>query len=358
MLSANQNTFLSLVRMGIGHSSAQPDVDNWQAIKALADKQGLTAIVVDGIEKLPDTKRPPKELLFQWIGEVIQNYENRYKLYQRAIADLAGWYNAHGYKMMVLKGYACSLNWSKPEHRPCGDIDIWLFGKQKEADETLRQAQGPGFKIDKSHHHHTVFSWHGFTVENHYDFVNIYAERSSRELEVLFKELGMDDSHLIDVCCETVYLPSPNLHALFLLRHMVSHFAAAEISLRQVRDWAFFIEKHGKEVDWNWLQKMLEKYHMKEFFNLVNAICVEDLGFSAGLFPTIQFLPSLKERVLDDILEPAFTSAEPKGFIHRMIYKYKRWQGNAWKQEMCYGESRWEMFWTGIWAKMLKPASF
>ena len=128
-----KQTFLSLVRLGIGHRSALFDVDDWQAIKALADKQGLTAIIADGIEKLPDTKRPPKELLLQWIGEVFQNYENRYKLYQRAIAELASWYNTHGYKMMVLKGYACSIDWPKPEHRPCGDIDIWLFGKQKEA---------------------------------------------------------------------------------------------------------------------------------------------------------------------------------------------------------------------------------
>lgn len=50
------------------------------------------------------------------------------KVYLQAVASLAGFYNAHGYKMMVLKGYACSLNWPRPEHRPCGDIDIWLFG--------------------------------------------------------------------------------------------------------------------------------------------------------------------------------------------------------------------------------------
>ena len=74
---------------------------DWHAIKALADKQGLAAVIIDGIGKLPDTKRPPKELLLQWIGEVFQNYENRYKSYQRSIAELAGWYNSHGYKMMV-----------------------------------------------------------------------------------------------------------------------------------------------------------------------------------------------------------------------------------------------------------------
>lgn len=80
---------------------------------------------------------------------------------------------------MVLKGYACSIDWPKPEHRPCGDIDIWLFGKQKEADAALAASpkfHDSSFKIDSSHHHHTVFDWCSFSVENHYDFVNVYAE--------------------------------------------------------------------------------------------------------------------------------------------------------------------------------------
>ncbi len=355
-----KQTFLSLVKLGIGHRSVLPDVIDWQAIKALADKQGLTAIIVDGIEKLPDAKRPPKEMLLQWIGEVFQSYENRYKLYQQAIAELAGWYNTHKYKMMVLKGYACSINWPKSEHRPCGDIDIWLFGKQKEADAALAASYNfhdPSFKIDSSHHHHTVFDWCGFSVENHYDFVNVYVHKSSAQLEKVFKELGEDDSHSVEVLGETVYLPSPNLHALFLIRHMVSHFAAAEITLRQVLDWAFFVEKHTKELDWEWIEDMLVKYHMKEFVSCINVICVEDLGFSVDIFPAVQFVPELKERVLEDILDPEYTAAEPEGFFPRVIYKYKRWQGNSWKQEMCYAESRWSAFWSGIWAKILKPAS-
>lgn len=356
------NDLIKLIRLGIGHKdvSNYTDCVDWQAIKALADKQGLTAVVVDGIEQLPDTKRPPKELLLQWIGEVFQSYENRCKLYLRAIAELAGWYNAHGYKMMALKGYACGINWPKPEHRPCGDIDIWLFGKQKEADAALAASSkfhDPSFKIDSSHHHHTVFDWHGFTVENHYDFVNVHAHKSSAELEKIFKQLGQDDSHAVEVNGEKVYFPSPNLHALFLIRHMVSHFAAAEITLRQVIDWAFFVEKHTKELDWYWLDGMLVKYHMKEFVSCINAICVEDLGFPVNNFPSVQFVPTLKESVLEDILDPKYTAAEPKGFFPRVVYKYKRWQGNAWKQKMCYGESRWVMFWSGIWAKILKPAS-
>lgn len=366
----SKQTFLSLVRQGIGNGTAFPDVVDWQAVKVLADKQGLTAIIVDGIEKLPDTKRPPKELLLRWIGEVMQNYENYYELYRKAIAELAGCYNAHGYKMMVLKGYACSINWPKPEHRPCGDIDIWLFGRQKEADRLL--ASDLGINVDNSHHHHTVFNWMGFTVENHYDFVNVYAHKSSRDLEKVFKELGQDDSHSVEVIGDAstgsatrVYLPSPNLHALFLIKHMVSHFVAAEISLRHVLDWAFFVEKHWKEVDWEWLDGMLVKYHMKEFVGYINAICIDDLGFDSLMFRdysvgsggSVEF-KDMKERILTDILEPTYGSAEPRGLVKRLLYKYERWQGNAWKQKLCYSESRMSTFWRSIWAKMLKPASF
>ncbi len=376
MQSFNRDSFLILVRMGIGHQvCTMPEDVDWKAIQLLAFQHGLSAVVIDGIERLPAFHRPPQSLLLQWIGEVMQNYEARYRAYENAITKLANFYNSHGYKMMVLKGYACSVDWPKPEHRPCGDIDIWLFGKQKEADALLESLKVQGvqkFKVDKSHHHHTVFNWEGFTVENHYDFVNVHAHRSSAELEKVFKDLG-DITHTdstdntesagtristVEVLGEKVYLPSPNLHALFLIKHMVSHFAAAEISLRQVLDWAFFVEKHGKEVDWDWLQSTLDKYHMKDFFNIINAICVEDLGFKTEIFPTVQFLSELKEKVLNDILEPAYGAAEPAGLIPRLAYKYHRWQGNAWKQKLCYCESRWSAFWYGIWAKMLKPTSF
>ncbi len=351
-----KEAFLGLLKLGLSHRSEPlQDCGNWNEIRVLSERQGLSAVVLDGIECLPEIKRPSKEALLEWIGEVLQRYEYRYEHYRRAIGELAGFYNGHGFKMMVLKGYACSLDWPKPEHRPCGDIDIWLFGKQKEADVFLVKEKG--VKVDTSHHHHTVFDWCGFSVENHYDFVNVYAHKSSAVLEKVFKELGADDSHFVEVLGEKVYLPSPNLHALFLIRHMISHFAAAEITLRQVLDWAFFVVKHKNEVDWNWLDGMLEKYHMKEFVSLVNAICVEDLGFPVDIFPAVKIVRELKERVLEDILDPEYTAAEPKGFFPRVIYKYKRWQGNAWKQEMCYGESRWSAFWSGIWAKVLKPAS-
>lgn len=363
--------FLQLVRIGIGTSKDVkiPHEIDWPAVKDLAERQGLGAVVLDGIEKLPEQLRPPKVFLLEWIGETLQGYEYRFEQYRKTISEMAALYNAHGLNMMVLKGYACSLDWPNPEHRPCGDIDIWQFGRYREGDKLVTSEKG--IKIDSSHHHHTVFYWGEFMVENHFDFVNVYARRSSAEMEKVFKKLGSEANlnendnqnsvgtriSSVEVDGEKVYLPSPNLHALFLMRHLVSHFVGAYISLRQVLDWAFFVDKHEKEVDWKWLEGVLEEFGMKEFYRIINAICVEDLGFEAGIFQGIQFTPELKDRILDDILEPAFNASAPRNLFPRLIYKYKRWQGNAWKQKLCYNESRWSSFWTGIWAKLLKPAS-
>ena len=236
MTTQKQDTFLQLVRLGIGHNlvldskfqvSSSLSAEEWEELQALAERQGLLAVFADGIEQLKvkseelkvDCYLPPKPVMLQIIGQVLQNYEYRHELYRRAIAELAGFYNSHGFKMMVLKGYACALDWPKPEHRPSGDIDIWLFGQQKEADDVLshtdftdntdkgspegsksvknlsqnqsriRELEN-GVVIDNSHHHHTVFYWRDFMVENHYDFINVHARRSNARLERIFKRLG------------------------------------------------------------------------------------------------------------------------------------------------------------------------
>lgn len=373
--------FFALVRLGIGHQlvssltfQVSSEVD-WVQLKALADQHGLSAVVLDGLDEVRSKRSdvrgmcsPSQQFMLQWIGEVMQSYEQRYVQYENAIASLAGWYTQHGYKMMVLKGYACSLDWPKPEHRPCGDIDIWLFGQQREADAALGswfkvlaeasdqgRALDPNFKIDKGHHHHTVFGWQGFTVENHYDFLNVHHHKSNVELEAILKDLGKDASYFVEMKGEKVYLPSANLHALFLLRHSMSNFASTGFQLRQLLDWAFFVGKHGEEIDWEWLESQLEHFGMKKLYDVFNAICVEDLGFDVKLFPQVQFQPELKDRVLNDILTPEFSEKESGGFLSRAVFKYRRWKANVWKHELCFNDSLWSAFWSGVWGHLMKP---
>ena len=361
MTSKTHDLFLSLVRLGIGHTDSTNFTDkvDWVALKTLADQHGLSAVVLDGLNEVSKSNSQlstlNSQLKLSWIGEVMQCYEQRYVQYEKTIGNLAGWYNLHGYKMMVLKGYACSLDWPNPKHRPCGDIDIWLFGKQREADDMLSKEKG--IKVDTSEHHHTVFCWQDFMVENHYDFLNVYQHKSSAEMEIVFKELGQDDSCFIDLYGEKVYLPPINFHALFLLRHSMCHFAAESITLRQLLDWAFFVKSHSPEIDWEWLEGVIDQYGMKRMFGIYNAICVGDLGFDVKLFPRVQFNPTLKDRVLKEILSPQYPITNlPKNVFKRVLFKIRRWKDSAWKHELCYKDSLWSSFWSGVWMHLLKPS--
>lgn len=363
-MKLTEQIFIELIRLGIGTGAVQREQNlihnsiEWLDLKTLADRQGLTAIVLDGLNVVHDSEFTfqdslPVQMKFKWIGEVLQNYEGRYVDYRKRIGELAGFYNQHGLKLMVLKGYGLSLNWPIPKHRPCGDIDIYAFGDYKTADEALHKALGT--KIEKGHHHHTVFEWKGYSVENHYDFVNVHYGHGNVDLERLFKDLAKDDTHFVEIDGERVYLPSPNLHALFLLRHCMQDFASAELNLRQVLDWAFLVEKHTKEIDWIWLVETIKRFKMTDFFNYLNAICVCDLGFDVKYFPNVQFDPSMKEKVLNEILAPSFAREEPKSLFPRLAYKYRRWNGNAWKQNLCYQDGRVGSFIVGVWNHLLKP---
>lgn len=353
-----QNTFLSLVRLGVGKTSSSlylASID-WNAIEPLAKQQGLLAIVIDGVEaKTNLTNSLPLTQKLTWIGEVMQGYEQVYAQYTKAIAGLAAFYNAHGFRMMVLKGYASALNWPKPEHRPCSDIDIYLFGKYKEADEALTRELG--IKIDHSHQHHTVFQWQVFSVENHYDFINVHHHKSNVEFESILKELADDDSRFVMMNGQKVYMPSPNFNALFLLKHLMMHFAAEGITLRQVLDWGFFVKKHKGEVDWEWLEETLERFGMMQMCGIINAICVDELGFESNLFAKVQYSPILKDRVLKEILTPDFSRELPKSLICRAPFKYRRWKANEWKHELCYNDSMKSAFWSGVWNHIQKPSS-
>lgn len=361
LIAADKEAFLSLVRLGIGHNANLPERINWEKIVDLSYKHGVAAIIIDSIQSMVDSgemiegRNIDKKLKISLIANVLQNYERRYSDYSDTIARLSKFYSENGFKMMLLKGLGLSLNYPNPSHRPCGDIDIWLFGKYKDADNLLSEKLK--INIDYSHHHHSVFGFSGYTVENHYDFVNIHYGHRNREYEKILKSLGSDDSYSFDMNGQKIFLPSPELNALFLLRHSVLHFASTEINVRHLLDWAFFIKRYSSDIDWNKVIKIFDEYNMTKFLACINRICIENLGFDESLFPVLQVEESLKNRVLDDVLYPEFSEKQPDGLFKRIMFKFKRWRVNGWKQNLCYGDNRLKSFITLAWSHILKPAS-
>ena len=113
--STEKDIFLALVRLGIGNEATirLPNHIDWDEVEALAERHGMLGVVYDGVIRLAEIAENadilPLTVKLRWMGKVIQEYEHRYVAYKKAVADLAAWYHAHGYRMMLLKGLACSI---------------------------------------------------------------------------------------------------------------------------------------------------------------------------------------------------------------------------------------------------------
>ena len=348
------------------------DID-WQAVIDRAGSHGLDAVAWDGLQALYERQPWLTEALdeslgdvkYDWFGLTLQA-EQDYEAYRRTLRDLAAFYNEEGFPVLILKGYGLSLDYPIPRHRPTGDVDIYLFGRWKEADRALKQRKG--IQADNSHHHHSVFRFEGRHVENHFDLLNVHARPSNRRMEPILKELAGKDTRECELDDARILLPGPDFNALFLLRHSAGHFASIDIHLRHVLDWLLFVRRHHAEVDWKALYAILRRENMERFAHSLNAIGVRYLGFDPALFPTIERdgapVPALEnddalvDRILEEILHPAFTDKEDGTFAHSIRVKTARWWTNRWKNSLVFADSLPTAFLHSLFAKFLKPKSF
>ena len=292
----------------------------------------------------------------QWFGRAITAEEN-YAKHEKAIADIAHIYAQHGIKTMILKGYGLSLNYPVPSHRPMGDLDLYTFGKDRDADYLITQLYN--IKVDSRHEHHTVFRFEDILVENHYDFINIKAHRDAALIEEKLKSLANHKFKKINILDRVeVYLPSANFNAIFLIRHMGQHFAGEHLNLRQLLDWGFFVRANSQDVDWTATTGFMKEIGLYVFFNQINAICVDYLGFEPNLFPPIERNTELENRSLADTLHPECAQSRPESsLVPILVFKFHRWWYNRWKHKLVYSDNLFLTFSTLLYSHLIRIRS-
>lgn len=348
-MTPTQDLLLYLLRVAIVNEKGKPvEGVNWNELIELGTRQDVLSVVCDGLQKLHEAGMLKERINMQMIASVLKQ-ERLYLRQEEVMRQLALFYEKHGIRMMVIKGWGLSLNYPKPVHRHGSDIDIYLFGDLKKADELVNKELG--IKVDNSHHNHSVFNLEGVTIENHYNFVNIYAHRSSKQVDQWLKE------NTKDACLQgNIWLPSAQFNALYVLRHAASHFAAQKITLRHVLDWATFVEKHHENVDWDLHWQQCCQLNMQKFLLAINDICVGQLGFSERKFRT-GGEAALTQRVFNDILTPEFDEESPKGVLPYIQSRSRRWWANRWKHEIVYKEGMFATLFQQMGAHLRKPAS-
>ncbi len=178
-----KDAFLTLVRLGIeteevstvnAMSFCELTQKDWESIQVMADKQGVSAIVMDGLSHLvneygKDGIAPIIDsdwwqmYVLEGTDSLLQTEQSNNQQLQ-VMESLASRWAKKGCKVMVFKGQASATMYPKPEHRSPGDIDCYLFENYVKGNEIAREV---GAEVDEGWYKHSQIFYQGETFENH-----------------------------------------------------------------------------------------------------------------------------------------------------------------------------------------------
>lgn len=325
--------FLNLVRLGIGAEAevVVPEGVDWLALQTLAEKQGLSAVVLDGIDKISPEHRPQKKDINQWIN-ITADQETQYAIQQKAALEMALLLHSKGIRTFVLKGEVVAECYPSPEHRLSVDMDCFLTEEGGDADVWEKAnlvMEKQGFEVHRDFYKNSTFGLPGLSVENHRFLTpwrgNKRLKRFEQYLQKRLKETGTQESP--DYFPYT-YLcrPPVMVSALFLIEHAYSHFLHEGLTWRMVLDWMLFFRRHRDEIDWRELEGCVDEFGFRRFYD---SFC--RLGrFLLGELAADSLQPS-DRMMLEDVWAELDTHDTVTGFRGKLALA-----GNTWRARWKY----------------------
>ena len=365
----SKNSFLTLVRLGIETEDAsnvntqsfcELSQKDWISIREMSDKQGVSAIVMDGlsllVEKYGKDGIAPKVNSDWWqmyvlegTGAMLQTEQSNSQQL-KVMEGLASKWSDRGCQVMVFKGQASATMYPKPEHRSPGDIDCYLFEDYANGNEIAREV---GADVNEGWYKHSQIHYKGEMFENHQYFVHTrdgkrgkrLQKELSEELKIVNGKWIIGDSSSIEKLTESTILPSVQWIAMFLTYHACAHFLSEGLRIKQLLDWAMLLEKHQNDVDWKRFYGFCDRCHLRRYADAATAICVKYLGVKV-LNPDIVAESPYTDKILDSALfDDDYVFGSGEGSWHNRWHLVRNLFHYRWKYEDIYEESVWRQLW-------------
>lgn len=254
--------FFELLQIALGNQDSFSTVlsdKDWAKVYSESERQTVTGILLQGIDKLPSEQRPLQALLLQWIG-VGQMIEQRNNLMNSRCHELLEQLSSKGLQGSILKGQGIALLYNDDlrKLRQSGDIDVYVdCGLEK----SLAFAEYVGQQdIDWDYKHLHLNVWNDTKVEMHYRVEVLLNLRKNRQLQRWFKE--HQDAVLgsrFKVHGGEIVTPTVEFNVFYILLHIYRHFLYEGIGLRQIVDYYMVLCKvHDSQLR---VQKYAEAVH-------------------------------------------------------------------------------------------------
>lgn len=300
----HERIFFRLLRLAAGTPAggwnAELSEADWKAVFEISRKQALIAVVLDGAEKLPEERRPPRSVLMPWIA-LVQQIEAANRRLNRIAARVCERFATEGMGCVVLKGQGNATLYPRPLHRMSGDIDLWVEGSRKEVVNYVRR-YCPDAEVV---YHHVDFPvLEGAEIEIHFTPSWMNSWQTNRRLQKYFREnMPRQMLHRVELPegAGTIPVPTPDMNRVYLLLHIYRHLFDEGVGLRQLLDYYFVLQVPCSEAERAEAVRILGRLRMRRFASAVMYVLQEVFGMDDSwlLLPPS---PVYGARLLDEIM--------------------------------------------------------
>ena len=298
-----------------------PTSRDWEIIYRMARQQTLLGVLFDGIARLREEQRPPQAMYDEW-AQLASRIPEIHATHERHVGELSGILEGLGLRGCILKGTALSHLYPVPEHRMCGDIDLWVRGTHRQILKTLDGAGYPVWNV--LYQECKVGFFDDTVVEVHFHPSKMYNPFHNARLQRCLEALSpiRDEGPLTE--------PDARFNAIFCMAHMYRHYLEGGLGLRQMMDYYYVLQRLSPD-DREPVMRRLKKLGMGRF----TAAMMLSLQYNFGLEDEYLLCPpdrKLGRKLIEDaiamgnfgILDKRNRPAAGEGPLKRFIRKNKR----------------------------------
>lgn len=144
---------------------------------------------------------------------------------------------------------------------------------------------------------------------------------------------------------EYVVCPPVQWTAMFLTYHACAHFISEGLTLKQLLDWAMFLNKHQNDVAWEKFYKFCSRHHLSRFADVSTSIAKNYLGIKITN-KDIQSDSPYTERVLRSALyDNDYVFGSGKGNWYNRFHLIRNLWTYRWKYRDIYQMSPLRQLW-------------
>lgn len=245
--------FIELLQVSLGNReclSRVPSSKEWDELFDESERQAVSGIAFEGVQKLPKTQRPPQVLLFEWIG-LSEQIRQQNKVVDRQTRQIWNQLKKDGLDAAILKGQGIAtlydVGWKKEdgrsklsEYRQSGDIDIWVRGGYQAVCDYVQRTHPTA---DLSYHRFHYDYFDDTEVELHHRPTLMRNLLDDGKLAKWYNSFGADSFIYLED--KGFVVPSLEFNRIFILTHIYRHFLFEGIGLRQVLDYYFVLRSQN-----------------------------------------------------------------------------------------------------------------